>query len=282
MIIILTSLITLVAIGAIAAVILYFVSKKFEVKEDPRIDEVEAALPAANCGGCGFPGCRGFANACVTAETLDGLNCPVGGASTMENVATILGKTAIVGEPTIAVVRCDGGCEHRTRNNTYDGVKSCAIAHNLYTGETGCSFGCLGYGDCEVSCQFDAIHMNPLTLLPEVDEEKCTSCGACVKACPKLIIEIRKKGVNSHRTYVSCVNHEKGPTAKQNCSVACIACSKCAKVCAFDAITVSGNLAYINDSKCTNCGACVEVCPTSAIVVKNPPFISSPELKVNI
>lgn len=265
------SLLTLGIIGVVAAVVLYFVAKKFHVYEDPRIDEVEAALPAANCGGCGFPGCRGFADACVKADTLEKLNCPVGGAETMKKVADILGKTAVEQAQTIAVVRCDGTCDHRPRNNEYDGVKHCFIAHNLYSGETACSFGCLGFGDCEVSCEFDAIKVNPLTMLPEVDEDKCTACGACVKACPKLLIELRKKGPKGKRIYVSCRNEEKGAIAKKQCSVACIACTKCEQVCPHDAITINNNLAFIHDDKCKLCRKCVEVCPTSAIVEKNFP-----------
>ncbi len=268
---ILISLITLVIVGTLSAVILFFASKKFEVYEDPRIDEVELALPAANCGGCGFPGCRGFANACVKADLLDNLLCPVGGTPTMEKVAAILGKTAGQGDATVAVVRCGGSCDLRPRTNQYDGVSSCAIAHNLYGGETACSWGCLGLGDCIVSCKFDAIYINPETLLPEVDEEKCTSCGACVKACPKAIIELRKKGTKSRRIYVNCVNQDKGAVNKKACEAACIGCSKCVKECAFDAITVTNNLAYIDPNKCTLCRKCVAVCPTSAIVELNFP-----------
>lgn len=268
---ILISVITLVVIGALAAVILFFVSKKFYVFEDPRIDEVEAALPAANCGGCGFPGCRGFAAACVKADTLDGLVCPVGGNPTMEKVADILGKTPVVTVPMVAVVRCSGTCDVRPRTNTYDGVSSCAIAHNLYGGETACSWGCLGLGDCEVSCKFDAIHINPVTQLPEVDEDKCTSCGACVKACPKFIIELRKKGPKSRRIYVGCVNKDKGAVNKKACSVACIGCSKCFNVCPHEAITMGNNLAFIDSDKCKLCRKCVDVCPTSAIVELNFP-----------
>jgi len=269
--IILISLLTLVIVGSFSAVILFFVSKKFEVYEDPRIDEVEASLPAANCGGCGFPGCRGFANACVKADTLDNLRCPVGGTPTMEKVAAILGKTAIAAVPLVAVVRCGGTCELRPHTNQYDGVTSCIIAHNLYGGETACSWGCLGLGDCELSCKFDAIHINPDTMLPEVDEEKCTSCGACVKACPKLIIELRKKGPKSRRIYVSCINKDMGAVAKKACSVACIGCSKCFNICPHEAITMSNNLAFIDSDKCKLCRKCVEVCPTSAIVELNFP-----------
>ena len=265
------ALLTLGIIGAVSAIILYFVAKKFHVYEDPRIDQVEAALPAANCGGCGFPGCRGFADACVKADTLDGLFCPVGGNDTMQKVAGILGKTAVAAAPTVAVVRCGGTCDHRPRMNEYDGVKHCFIAHNLYSGETGCSWGCLGLGDCEVSCEFDAIKVNPVTKLPEVDEDKCTSCGACVKACPKLLIELRKKGPKSRRIYVSCRNEDKGHIAKKSCDVSCISCSKCEKVCPHEAITITNNLAFIHDDKCKLCRKCVEVCPTNAIVELNFP-----------
>ena len=268
---ILISLITLGLVGAISSIILFFTAQKFHVFEDTRINDVEEALPSANCGGCGFPGCRAFAEACVKAETMDGLNCPVGGAPTMENVANILGRTVVAAVPTVAVVRCGGTCDHRPRMNEYDGVQHCFIAHNLYSGETGCSFGCLGLGDCEVSCEFDAIKVNPVTKLPEVDEDKCTSCGACVKACPKLLIELRKKGPKSRRIYVSCRNEDRGPIAKKSCDVSCIACTKCEKVCPHEAITISNNLAFIHDDKCKLCRKCVEVCPTNAIVELNFP-----------
>lgn len=274
--IILVSILTLAAIGALAAIILFAAAKKFYVYEDPRIDEVEAALPGANCGACGYPGCRGFADACVKANEMDGLLCPVGGNATMGVVASILGKTAGTVEPTVAVVRCNGTCENRPRTNQYDGVKSCAIAHNLYSGETACSYGCLGLGDCEVSCAFGALYINKETMLPEIDEEKCTSCGACVKACPKLLIEIRKKGPKSRRIYVDCRNKDKGAVARKACDVACIACSKCVKACAFEAITITDNLAFIDDKKCRLCRKCVNECPTNAIKELNFPPKKSP------
>lgn len=269
--IILFTIVTLVAIGATAAVILYFVAQKFKVFEDPRIDEVEASLPAANCGGCGFPGCRNFAETLVKSDTWDGLFCPVGGNDTMARVAALLGKEAIAQDPRVAVIRCNGTPEFRPRYNVYDGARTCAIANSLYTGEGGCPHGCLGEGDCVVVCDFDAIHMNPVTGLPEVDDEKCTACGACVDACPRFIIELRKKYKKDRKIFVSCINEEKGAVAKKNCSVACIGCSKCFKVCPYEAITMDKNLAFIDSDKCKLCRKCVVECPTDAILEINFP-----------
>ncbi len=264
--IILFTILTLVAIGAAAAIILYFVAQKFKVFEDPRIDQVEEALPLANCGGCGFPGCRNFAETLVKTESWDDLFCPVGGNDTMAKVASILGKEAIEQAPRVAVVRCNGAPEFRPRTNVYDGAPTCAIAHSLYTGEGGCPHGCLGCGDCVVVCNFDAIHMDPLTDLPVVIDDKCTACGACVDACPRDIIELRKKNKKDRKIFVSCINEEKGAVAKKNCSVACIGCSKCFKVCPYEAITMNNNLAFIDSDKCKLCRKCVVECPTSAIL----------------
>ena len=253
-------------LGALLALLLFVVAKQFKVEEDPRIDEVEKMLPGANCGGCGFPGCRGMSEALVKNDDISSLYCPVGGAECMKVVATYLGKAAAERAPMVAVVRCAGSCENRPKTNTFDGAQSCLVASSLYAGDTGCSFGCLGLGDCVAKCEFDALHINPATGLPEVDEEKCTACGACVKACPKMIIELRKKAPKGRKIYVSCVNKAKGAVARKACKVACIGCGKCAKVCAHDAITVENNLAYIDSMKCKMCRKCVVECPTGAIV----------------
>lgn len=253
------------------ALLLYWASKRFEVHEDPRIGEVQSLLPGANCGGCGYPGCAGFAGACVKADSLEGMLCPVGGAPVMAKISAVLGKEAAATEPKVAVVRCNGTCQARPATNKYDGMKSCAIASALYGGETGCTFGCVGYGDCVEACNFDAIHLNRETGLPEVDEARCSACGACAKACPKNIIELRKKGPKSRRVFVGCVNKDKGAVARKACANACIGCGKCAKTCPFEAITVENNVAYIDYAKCRMCRKCVAACPTGAIHEVNFP-----------
>jgi Na+-translocating ferredoxin:NAD+ oxidoreductase RNF subunit RnfB len=279
----LTVLITVISLSLLAlisAVILYFVAQKFKIFEDPRIDDVQSILPGVNCGGCGFAGCRNFAEALVKAETFEGLNCPVGGAVVMGQVANILGKEPPVVEPTVAVLLCNGTPEFRPFTSKYDGVPDCRISHNLYMGETDCSFGCLANGDCVRACNFDAMYMNSETGLPVIADDKCVSCGACVKACPRHLIELRKKAKKDRKIYVACQNCDRGGPARRACKVACIACNKCFNVCEFDAITIENNLAYIDATKCTFCRKCVTECPTGSIIELNfPPRKSKTEVQ---
>ena len=269
--IILITIISLSILALISAVILYFVAQRFKIFEDPRIDEIQAILPAANCGGCGFAGCRNFAEALVKADNFDGLNCPVGGGSVMGLAGKMLGKEAPVVDPLVAVLLCNGTPEYRPRTSKYDGAADCRISHNLYIGETDCSFGCIGLGDCVNSCAFNAMYMDSLNGLPVIIDDKCVACGACVKACPRNLIELRKKAKKDRKIYVACSNCDKGGPARRACKVACISCGKCFKVCAFDAITIENNLAYIDATKCTFCRKCASECPTNSILELNFP-----------
>lgn len=259
------TIVILTVLGLVLALILFWVARKFKVEEDPRIDEVEKVMPGANCGGCGFAGCRAFADAAVKAPNLDNQYCPVGGNETMKKVAAILGYEVAEKAPQVAVVRCNGTCANRPAVNVYDGLRSCKVKAALYSGDTGCAFGCLGCGDCVEACQFGAISMNPETGLPVVDEDRCTACGSCAKACPKHVIEIRNKGPRGMKVYVTCVNKDKGPVAKKACAAACIGCGICARTCTHDAITVVDNVAYIDYTKCKLCRECEALCPTGAI-----------------
>ncbi len=256
-------------LGVLAALILYFVMQKFRVEEDPRIDEVEKMLPGANCGGCGFAGCRGFASSLVAEDDISELYCPVGGGDVMGPIATYLGKAAAEKIPMSATLKCGGCSAVRPKSNSYDGAKSCAVASSLYIGESGCPSGCLGLGDCVQSCKFGALSVNQETGLVEVDVEKCTACGACVKACPKGLIELRKRWPKERAIYVACSSTLKGAQVMKACKSGCIGCGKCVKECAFGAIEIKNNLAYIDSLKCKLCRKCVAACPTNAIKLIN-------------
>jgi Na+-translocating ferredoxin:NAD+ oxidoreductase RNF subunit RnfB len=262
---IIITIVSLSGLGAVAAIILYIVARQFNVETDPKIDEIEEVLPATNCGGCGQPGCRAFAEALVNATDISDMHCPVGGNDVMKQVGEILGVEVQEKDPYVAVVLCSGSFEHREKTNIYDGAPNCTIAAQLYGGDTGCSYGCLGLGECVDACDFDAMYMDETTGLPVVIEDKCTACNACVKVCPKDIMELRPKGRKNKRIFVACVNKDKGGIAKKHCSVACTACEKCFDVCKYDAIVVENNLAVIDAIKCKLCRKCEPVCKTHSI-----------------
>lgn len=268
---ILYSAVLLASIGVVAAIILFVVSKKFYVYENPLIAEVDEILPAANCGGCGSPGCKAFAEKLVGTEDISELFCPVGGNEVMKQVAELLGKEVTEQDPTLAVLRCQGGCEVRPKTTIYQGPRSCAISSLVYGGETDCQYGCLGDGDCVDVCDFDAMYMDENTGLPVIITDKCTSCGACVKACPRDIIEMRPRNKRDLKIFVGCLNQDKGGIAKKACNVACIGCSKCEDICPKDAVVMTDTLAYIDPDLCTLCRKCVEVCPTHSIIETNFP-----------
>ena len=268
---VLYSVLLLVSLGVIAAVVLYLVSKKFYVYENPLIAEVDELLPQANCAGCGSPGCKSFAEKLVNSEDISSLFCPVGGNDVMQKVAAKLGKEVAEQDPTVAVLRCQGSCDVRPKTSIFQGPRTCAISAMISSGETDCQYGCLGDGDCVKVCKFDAMYMDEATGLPVIITDKCTSCGACVAECPRDIIEMRPRNKKDLKVFVGCLNEDKGGIAKKACAVACIGCSKCEEVCPKDAITIVNTLAYIDPVMCTLCRKCVPVCPTNSIIETNFP-----------
>ncbi len=258
----LTEILTLGGLGALSSLGLGIASKVFEVEVDPRETAINDVLPKANCGACGLAGCSGLAAAIVKGEAPVSA-CTVGGASVAKKVAEIMGQEANLnaGEMLTAKTLCKGGCNEANEKFRYDGVMDCRAAILLAGGAKSCIYGCMGLGTCASVCPFDAIVMSP-DRLPVIDQEKCTACGICVKACPKMIIELAPV---SKDVFVACSSKDKGPVVKKNCSVGCIGCGICARTCPFEAIELKDNLARIDYQKCTNCGLCATKCPTNSI-----------------
>ncbi len=268
-------------LGAVLAFVLYVISKVFYVYENPLIDEIEEILPSANCGGCGVPGCRAFAELLVNSDDINDLFCPVGGNEVMQEVGKLLGKEVPKRKPQVAVLLCHGCFDVRPHSVQFEGPDSCSIMSVITSGETDCQYGCFGKGECVDACDFDAMYMDEKTALPVIITDKCTACGACIAACPQNLIEFRPKNKRDLKIYVGCRNRDTAADARKACKVACIACNKCVEVCPKDAIDITDNLAYIDANICTLCRKCVEVCPTTAIIETNfPPRKKKTENKV--
>ena len=257
--IILCSLGVLGALGVVFGLLLGFVGKKFEVKEDERVIAVREALAGANCGACGFPGCDGFAKAVVEGNAPV-TGCSAGGKKTADAISAIMGVSADVGERKVGRVRCNGTCDNASVRYEYEGLTSCRAAAALSGGPKECSFACLGYGDCYNVCKFNSITIE--NGVAKINDDYCTGCGACVNACPRSIIALVPK---NRTVVVQCRNTETGKTARLQCKVACIGCHRCEKACPSDAIHVVNGVAEIDPDKCTRCGACVKDCPMHCI-----------------
>ena len=231
------------------------------------MQKIHDILPGANCGGCGYPGCMGFAAALVKGEVLP-TACAPGGDVLAKRVAEILGIEVEAQERRVARVHCGGGCSIVNNRVEYIGLQDCTAATLLGGGPKECEYGCLGMGDCVRSCPFDAIYMNG-EMLPVVDPEKCTGCGNCVMACPTKLISLVPV---SSRVHVLCRSLDKGAVVRKICRVGCIACNKCNKICPVGkepeekAIIVRNQVAEIDYNTCTSCGLCATVCPTQTIV----------------
>ena len=246
-------------LGAVFGLVLAIASKVFEVKKDPREEAILSHLAGANCGGCGYPGCGGCA-AAILAGDAPVTACAPAGAENAAAIAEIMGMSAPTGERQVAFVRCNGGTNAKKRYE-YIGVQDCISATKVAGSPLECNFGCLGFGSCVKACQFGAISIGE-NGCAVVDPEKCTNCGACMKACPRKIITSVPV---SKKVHVLCANQDKGKAAMSVCSNSCIGCGLCQKECKKDAIHVVNGVAVIDYEKCIGCKLCTKVCPRDAI-----------------
>ena len=256
-------------LGLIFGLVLAAASKVFYVETDPRLEKLNECLPGANCGGCGYAGCGGYAEAVLKGEAEIG-KCASGGNECAQAMAEIMGVKA--GEVTrkVALVRCSGARFYDDQGNmvagsklkaNYEGFKDCLAASKVGgSGPLSCKYGCLGYGTCVKACKYGAIKV--VKNVAHVDEDLCVGCMACAAACPRGLIVPVEPGRN---VLIACNSIAKGAVTTRSCTAGCIGCGLCKKICPKGAITIEKNLAVIDYSKCVSCGLCATVCPKHLI-----------------
>jgi Na+-translocating ferredoxin:NAD+ oxidoreductase RNF subunit RnfB len=260
--IVLIALAVMVGLSLTLSGVLVVANRRLYVYEDPRIAQVESMLPASNCGACGQPGCRAFAEQVVSGAAAPG-QCTVSSEEGREAIALYLGVSVGGDEKQVARLACAGGTNVARQRARYVGVSTCRAANLVAGGGKGCAWGCLGWGDCMQVCDFDAIQMDPFGL-PVVDEELCTACGDCVEICPKQLFELHPV---SHRLWVACKNLAFGDEAEDECAVACTACARCAADSPAGVVEMIDNLAVVNYARNDDTSpAAIQRCPTGAIV----------------
>ncbi len=248
--------------GLVFGGLLTLTSKVFAVPANPRRDAVRDALPGANCGGCGYPGCDGCADAIVSGKA-DVNACPVGGAEVAAKIAEIMGvQPADASVRKVARVICKGNKDHCKSKFEYKGIQDCVAASLVSDGPKSCKYACLGLGTCVRACAFDAIRIDEHRGIAVIDEEKCVACGRCVEVCPKNVLSLHPV---AEPVRVMCRAAEEGYLVSDNCDRGCIGCERCMNACKFGAITMKNHLPMIDLDKCRGCMMCAEVCPTRAI-----------------
>ncbi len=248
--------------GILFGLLLTLTSKIFAVPADPVKDAIREALPGANCGGCGYPGCDGCAEAIASGKAPVNA-CPVGGADAAAKIAAVMGVENE--EPAVKMVAnviCQGSEELCKQKFNYTGIRDCVAASLVNDGDRSCKYACLGLGTCVRTCPFGAIHIDEYKKIAVVDKEKCQSCGKCVEACPKNVLQMQPATLPVR---LMCRAADKGYVVSDNCRIGCIGCERCASACKFGAITIVNHLPKIDLDKCRGCMMCAEACPTNAI-----------------
>ena len=229
----LKAVLALGVLGLVFGAVLSIASMFFAVKEDDRKEKIMEILPGANCGGCGYPGCAGYADAILAGNAPCTL-CAAAKSEGASAIAAIMGTSVEESEPMVAHIRCHGSNEFANKKYTYYGMNDCAAANRLLGGYMMCQFGCLGFGNCVKKCPHGAIAVQDGVAV--VDRDLCVGCGVCLDACPKGVIELVPR---SNMILVDCSNKDKGARTREACNIGCIGCKICEKNCPEGAISVN-------------------------------------------
>jgi Na+-translocating ferredoxin:NAD+ oxidoreductase RNF subunit RnfB len=243
----------------------------FNVEKDPLEGQVREALPGANCGACGYPGCDAYA-AAVASGAAGINNCSVGGIATAEKLSALMGVSASM-TPVVSVRACQGSRDLAPLKGDYRGLASCRGAKLSAGGTKLCAWGCLGFGDCILVCKFGALSMGD-NGLPRVDYAKCTGCKMCVAECPQGLFRAIPKSQVGALAVCSNRNPVKSMVLK-TCKIGCIKCELCVKNCPEQCITMQNHIPVVNHALCTSCGTCAAKCPTKAIKILEQDIIVS-------
>ena len=260
---ILFTLLVSAVLAFILGLLLGFFKKIFHVEVDETVSKIRECLPGANCGGCGYPGCDGYAAACAKGDAPVNA-CTAGGAEVAAKVGAIMGVTA-ESIAKVAFIGCRGTKDVALERGKYTGIKTCAGAKQAINGTKLCNWACIGYGDCANACEFGGIKIGK-DGLPKINTTECTGCGSCARACPQKIITLAVKGTQGPLVQCSNRNPNKAQILKL-CKNGCIKCGKCEKSCESDAIHVVNGLPVIDYAKCSACGKCVQGCPTKVLIL---------------
>lgn len=219
---ILFAFLILAGLGIALGIGLAIADHKLSVKTDPKLEELQAGMPGANCGGCGFAGCSAYAEAVFNGTAQPGL-CAPGGQALAEKMGKIMGIEVSQSEPMRAFVFCKGSCDKTVNEFDYKGHKDCNAAAMYFRGNKLCKAGCLHFGSCINACAFDAISRNGQGDIV-VDADKCTGCGKCTQVCPNGVIRLIPRSA----TYaVACNSHDNGAKVRKACDAGCIGCKIC-------------------------------------------------------
>ena len=264
------SILAMLGLGLVCSILLAVASRIFFVQENPLVEAAMEILPGANCGGCGYAGCEGYAKAVVTAPDVPANRCCAASKEVIVALAELTGKLVAEAEPLVAMRRCDVQHGQVATTYEYQGIPSCAAATPLRGGSHACNHSCLGFGDCVQACPFSALSI--VGGLACTDVERCNGCGTCVQACPRDVLELIPKRA---RVCVPCNTRDKGKTVMEVCGVGCITCMKCVRSCPAKAVAVKGNLVQVDHDICLSygveCGmACVKDCPRGIFRPINP------------